>query len=405
MRRHRPDFVILVLMAALMVVGLIVVYAIGPTWARFQNSVFDQDLSDWHFFMKHIVSVAVAVVAFAAAYLVPIKTTKRLSRVILGAGFALCIFMAIASLAGGLGVVDTVNGSASWIYVGAFSFQPAELLKIGLILYLAGYLSGAKRDGSLDNWKSLIPVAIVVGAALLFVAVIQNDIGTALTIGLIVLVMMVASGMSWKILGPILGGILVMGLVVAPIVVSHLPPEKQNRFPVWMGAEEQSEHIQNALLALGTGGVTGVGIGGSVQTAGYLPESLNDSIFAVIGEVFGFVGAAAVVVMLAMLCMRTVRTGERLVDDDSRLITMGVFAWIASHALINIMGISGLFIFTGITLPFLSTGGSSMMMMGAALGMVMQLSCYTSREVINDHENISSWRGNRRARDAGRSRS
>jgi cell division protein FtsW len=404
MRRHRPDLLILILMLALMALGLIVVYAIGPTWARFQNSVFQQDLSDWHFFLKHVVSIAMAVACFVAAYLIPVRLVKRWAKLILIVGLVICALMAVAAATGGWGLVNTINGSAGWISLGAFSFQPAEVLKFGLILWMAIYLAEQRRKGSLNRWRTLAPIAIWAGLALVMVAGFQSDLGTAMIIVLITAVMLIASGMTWRILGPIFGGALVLGALLIPLVVTHLPVEKQNRFPTWMGAEQQSEHIQNALIALGTGGVTGVGIGDSVQTAGYLPESLNDSIFAVIGEVFGLVGTVAVVMVLTALLIRVTRVGDRLVDGDNRLITVGVFAWVGGHMLINVMGITGLFVFTGITLPFLSTGGSSMMMMGAALGLVLQLSCYTNREVVND-EDISSWRGHRRTRDASHRRS
>ena len=124
----------------------------------------------------------------------------------------------------------------------------------------------------------------------------------------------------------------------------------------------------------------GVGVGNSVQATGYLPESINDSVFAVMGETFGFVGLMTVVIIFLVLLLRVLRVGEMGADDEQRLIALGVFAWVASQMAINIMAMTGLMPLTGITLPLLSYGGTSMMFTTIALGLVLQLSCYTRRE-------------------------
>ena len=134
------------------------------------------------------------------------------------------------------------------------------------------------------------------------------------------------------------------------------------------------------MIAIGTGGFTGVGIGNSVQATGYLPESINDSVFAVMGETFGFVGLVAVVGCFTVLLLRLLRTANYLHDTEESLVVVGVFAWAAAHVVVNIASMTGLIPLTGITLPLLSYGGTSMLFTAAALGLALQLSCYTARE-------------------------
>jgi cell division protein FtsW len=116
--------------------------------------------------------------------------------------------------------------------------------------------------------------------------------------------------------------------------------------------------------------------------AGYLPESLNDSVFAVIGEMFGFIGLLAVVIVFVWLLLEIFKTGEKLADNTERLVVFGIFGWIGAHAIINMAAMSGLVVLTGITLPFLSLGGTSILCTAAALGIVFQLSRKTNREVV-----------------------
>lgn len=169
------------------------------------------------------------------------------------------------------------------------------------------------------------------------------------------------------------------------------------------GSGENTHHIDNALLAIGRGGLFGVGIGNSVQATGYLPESINDSIFAVLGETFGFVGLMLVIGGFAVLLSRLLKTAERLdVDDVGRFVVVGVFAWVLGHVIINVMGMTGIVPMKGITLPFLSSGGTSMMFVAMAMGICLQLSGWTKREVRN--EDNGGRRGERRTRYPSSSR-
>jgi cell division protein FtsW len=146
------------------------------------------------------------------------------------------------------------------------------------------------------------------------------------------------------------------------------------------------------MLAIGTGGFFGVGIGNSVQATGYLPESINDSVFAIMGETFGFVGLFVIIAVFGAMLIRMLKVAEHTPGRNERYYIVAVFAWTLAQVAVNIMAMTGLVPVTGITLPLLSYGGTSMIFISFAIGLVLQLSCYTSREVIKN-EDISSRRG------------
>ncbi len=180
----------------------------------------------------------------------------------------------------------------------------------------------------------------------------------------------------------------VLGALGGLMIVSA--PHRMARMATFSG-EGNSYHIDNALIAIGRGGMFGVGVGNSVQATGYLPESINDSVFAVIGETFGFVGLMVVMGCFVGLLMRMLRVSDRLGGGD-RLMAVGVFAWVGSHVIINVAAMTGLIPLTGITLPLLSYGGTSMAFTALGLGLVLQLSAITSREVIKDEDSSGGGR-------------
>ena len=174
-------------------------------------------------------------------------------------------------------------------------------------------------------------------------------------------------------------------------------PHRRERLWTYLGITEQKTetededdanayHIENALIAIGTGGLLGVGIGNSVQATGYLPESINDSVFAIMGETFGFIKLCLVLFGFVWLLMRILKVADYSSDYENSLIAVGAFAWIMTHLVVNVMAMTNIIPLTGITLPLLSYGGTSMMAVAGILGLVYQLSQYTSRQVVTDRE-------------------
>lgn len=375
MRKHKSDRIIGVLTVILLAIGLIVIYAIGPMRANVMNAAYGTDYGENYFFWRQLINVILALAVFVVAFNFPYKIVRKFSKIVLLIGLGLCALLAILAWANSP-LVSCQLGACRWFDFG-ISLQPAEVLKFGLVLYLAGLMAERKQEGKLDSWSDFwLPFAIVCGLSLFFVVVLQKDLGTGAGMMAIILIMLFMSGVRMKYFAITVG--VILGLGVLSIAVS---PHRMERILTFSSDESSdSYHIENALIAIGTGGLFGVGVGNSVQATGYLPESINDSVFAVMGETFGFVGLVAIVGCFTVLLLRLLKTAKFLHDDEQSLVVVGIFAWAMAHVVINIAAMTGLIPLTGITLPLLSYGGTSMLLMAAALGLALQLSCYTSRE-------------------------
>ena len=400
MRKHKSDRVIAVLTFLLMGLGLIVIYAIGPMRANFMNAAYGVDYDANYFFIHQLISVVLAAGAFILAFKIPYEQTRRVAKILMMAGLVACAVLMVAGWAH-MGIAKCEVGACRWFNLGALgSFQPAELLKLGLVLYLSGLVAERKKEGKLESSSDFwMPFAVVAVLSLGFVVVVQKDFGSGVPIAAIILAILWMSGVSVKKFWTIVG-IAAIGAVL--LVVSS--PHRLERLSTFGGGDTaDSYHIDNAMIAIGTGGFWGVGIGNSVQATGYLPESINDSVFAVMGETFGFRGLVLVIVGFLILLLRLLKVSEYLPDAEERLVVIGVFAWVMSHTVVNVAAMTGLIPLTGITLPLLSYGGTSMIFVAFALGLTLQLSCYTGREVINEY--TSSRRGERGTYYTGRRRS
>ena len=406
-RRHRPDMQIVLYMGLLMLLGLVVMFAIGPQRANVLNAAFGSDYSDTYFFMKQLMSIGIALFAFAAMALIPFERLLKYQRALLFAGIGACLLLAFASQVG-WGIAQETYGATRWFNLGPIgSLQPAEILKFGVLIYIALFLAARVKMKEVSNWQeTLLPIGVIVGVALLLVVVIQKDLGTGVSLLSIVLMMLFMAGIKWKIVGSVLGIVLVAGVL---LIVSA--PHRLERVATFFQGDKtttsdaSSYHIEHAKIAIGTGGIIGVGIGNSVQATGYLPEAINDSVFAIMGETFGFVGLVATILLFVALLMRLLKVMDHLLDYRLKLIVAGVFGWFSAHVILNIGAMIGLIPLTGITLPLLSFGGTSMLFVAAALGLVFQLSRYTthgSNLKEMSYEDSSSRRGLGRSRYASR---
>ena len=392
MRKHKSDRLIGVITIVLLILGLVVIYAIGPMRANFMNSAYGLDYEENYFFKHQLISVVLSVVAFFAAFKVPYDKVRKISKIFILLGLLSCAALAIlAAVNSSLAVCQL--GACRWISLGSLgSFQPAELLKLGLVLYLAQLTAERKKEGKLEKNDFWIPFAVVGVLSIVFVVYFQQDLGSTVVIVAIMMAILLVSGMSWKKIG-IVVGILALGGVISILISPH----RMERLMTFTSSEgSDSYHIDNALLAIGTGGLTGVGVGNTVQATGYLPESINDSVFAVMGETFGFVGLMLVLVCFTILLFRILRVVEYCGEEEHGYVAVGVFAWVAAHVVINIAAMTGLIPLTGITLPLLSYGGTSMMFTAAMLGLVLQLSCYSRRKIKDETKSKISTRGVKR---------
>lgn len=387
-RKHKSDLVILFATLILMALGLIVIYAIGPMRANVLNSTYGTSYAENEFFLGQLRSVIFSLVAFFLAFkVVPYKVLNKFAKPIMIVALALSVLLWILSLAGS-SLARCELGECRWFALGPVSFQPAEFLKLALVIYLADFLARKREAGEIGKLKEFwLPLIIVAGASLFLVVVAQGDLGTGVALIAILFGMLLISGLSTK--QYIIMLIIVLVASVGAIATSS---HRRERIDAWIdtlqGAEmtDSTYHIENAMLAIGTGGFSGVGIGNSVQATGYLPESINDSVFAIMGETFGFLGLFLIVAIFGVILLRLLKVAGHTGPMDQRLVIIGVFSWMLAQVVVNIMAMTGLVPVTGITLPFLSYGGTSMVFISYGIGLSLQISCYTSREEVKNED-------------------
>ena len=405
-RKHKSDLVILFAALGLMAVGLIVIYAIGPMRANVLNNTYGTDYDSNFFFVGQLRSVGLSLLAFFAAFkCIPYKYIKKFAKPLMIVALVLSGLLWILAMAHS-SMVKCELGECRWFNFGGLSFQPAELLKLAMVIYLADFLSRKREEGVIGQWQEFwLPLLIVCGLSLFLVVIAQGDLGTGVALIAIIFGTLLISGVPAKQYLIMLA--LVLAVAVGSVATSA---HRMERVTAWLttltGGEstDSTYHIDNAMLAIGTGGMFGVGIGNSVQATGYLPESINDSVFAIMGETFGFIGLFLVIAVFGVMLLRMLKVTEATTEPNERILVAGVFSWMLAQVVVNIMAMTSLVPVTGITLPLLSYGGTSMVFIAFAIGLVLQVSCYTSREVIRN-EDISSRRGLRGAHHSSSRRS
>jgi len=289
--------------------------------------------------------------------------------------FGLTVLCLILIFIPGLGT--KVYGASRWLAIGPFSFQPSEMAKLSIILYLSAWLAkqGKKQVG--DFYEGFIPFLVILGV-LGFLVIKQPDTGT---LGLILCISLgiffVAGARMTHIALIVSGAIGFLGVLIA------LAPYRMQRMLVFLNPEHDSQgvgyQVTQALIAVGSGGFFGAGLGQSRQKFNYLPEPVTDSIFAVFSEEWGFFGAMVLIGLFTWLIIRGINVARTAPDDFGRLIATGVTVWIFAQTFINIMAITGLIPLTGVPLPFMSYGGTSLVFLLAGVGLMLNISRQSSQ--------------------------
>jgi len=268
-----------------------------------------------------------------------------------------------------------LKGAQRWLYLGSFSFQPSEILKLSVIIYFAAWFS--KREIRVHQWShSAAPFFTVLGFVSLLLA-LQPDVGTLSLIILISLAIYFSAGASMK---QLMAVVLIMAILFLGLI--YFEPYRLNRILTFFNPssdiEGRSYHIRQAILGIGSGGIFGVGFGKSQQKINFLPEPVGDSIFVILVEELGLVGAGFLVAMFLALAVKLINIAKYAPDYFSQLLVIGVLFWIVGQAFINIAAVSGLMPLTGIPLPFVSYGGTALAAMLAGLGIVDNISKYSN---------------------------
>lgn len=269
----------------------------------------------------------------------------------------------------GLGVSH--GGAHRWIRVGLLSFQPSEFLKIGFIMYFSAWLASVKDKA--DTFKyGFLPFAVITGIVGL-VLLLQPDTDTFMITVFSGIAMYLSGGGRWKYIF-LIGIIGVIGLTV----LAFTRPYVMSRITTFISPEKNSQgsgyQIQQSLIAIGSGGMFGRGFGQSIQKFNVLPEPIGDSIFAVASEEFGFVGAISIIVLFIFFALRGLKIAGQVPDTFGRLMVVGIVILIVSQAFVNIGAMVGVLPLSGITLPFISHGGTALFMTLAEVGIVLNIS-------------------------------
>jgi len=360
--RRAPAWEVFLTALALTCLGIVMVYSASSVAAQAQYR-------DGAFFLKRqVLYTIIGLAAMSVAWKVHYARLRRWTVPLL----ALTVLAVIVVLFPHIGRV--AGGARRWLPLGGvFNFQPAELAKLGLILYLSNFL--ANRGARVRQFiPGLVPPLLVL--LILAVAILkQPDLGSVLILAMIAGVMLFVGGAR-------LVHLLAIGCAAVPAVIAVVLHESYRSSRLlafldpWKDPQGTGFHIIQSLLALGSGGLTGLGLGHSTQKFFYLPERHTDFIFAIIGEELGLAGAGAVIVLFALIAVWGFRIASRLPDRYGILLTTGLTTMLVGQAALNIGVVTGAVPITGVPLPFISFGGSSLVSNYLAIGMLLNLSQY-----------------------------
>lgn len=353
----RPEDTLRVLVLGLVTFGIVMVYSSSSFAAtlRGENSI--------GFAARQAVFALIGVGAYWVGTRINLRAAQRLANAMMVAATV----MLVAVLIPGVGM--EINGSRRWFSLGVTQLQPAEFAKIALIMWIAAGV--ARNPRIVRTPRGLVPY---VGATVLFslLIVVEPDLGTASMLFLVSLAMLYVAGAH----GPHVAGI--AGAVIgAALVVTSMSPYHQQRMMAfidpWGDAEGKGFQLIQALVAVGTGGLHGVGLGQGQQKAFYIPEAHNDMILATIAEELGFLGVAGLLVVLGLVILLAFRIALTAPTVFQRLIAVGLTALIAGQALDNMLSTLGWAPITGVPLPFVSYGGSSLIMLLFSVGILVNI--------------------------------
>ena len=356
--RSSTAILLVATVAVLNVVGVIMVLSASSV-----ASLTDYG-SPWYFFLRQLMWTALGLGAFVFAVRFDYRRWRALIRPLL----ILSGVLLVVVLVPGVGIY--VSGSRRWLGVGIFRFQPSEIAKLALLLYAADLVS--RRAGELRNWRRVVRPVILVLAGFTALVLKEPDLGSAMVLALVVFAVLIAGGVPKLHLATVLaaGVTLVTLLAVAE-------PYRRARMLTFLHPFADSTNagyqISQSLIALGSGGLTGVGLGAGRAKWNFLPNAHTDFIFAIIGEELGLIGCFLVMALFVAFGVLGTRAALRAPDRFGALIAAGATVWVVGQAIINIGAVVGLLPVTGIPLPFVSFGGSALITTMLATGILVNV--------------------------------
>ncbi len=360
---HKPDRILLFVIFILIGLGLIILSSASTEISR------ERFGKPYYYFVHQLIyGVGIGLIMFFVVQRIPYTFWKKLALPILGISIIALILVFVPGLGFGY------SGAKRWIDLKIFPLQPSELVKLGFIIYLAAWLENRNVEIKKVS-KSTFPFLIIMGLIAMLI-IKQPDIGT---LGVIVLIGIAVFFVGGAKIGHIFL-IMLSGLALLFTLIK-IAPYRMNRLLVFLNPNLEplgiGYQLKQALIAIGSGGIFGVGLAHSRQKFNYLPSPASDSIFAIAAEELGFIGATVLITLFLLLTIRGFKIAKNAPDRFSQLTAMGIAFWFLIQAFINIGAMSGLIPLTGITLPFISYGASSMIISLISAGILINISKYT----------------------------
>jgi cell division protein FtsW len=357
-----PDYWLILAIIGLLVTGLVMVYSASQLAAP----------GDPSYWLRH---QCVWAVLGGAALLLAVSIDYRRLRSLALPGILLAFLLLVVVFLIG----QSISGGQRWLSFGPLSFQPSELVKLLLIIYFAHWLV-CKGELVQSFSYGLVPFAMLLGGVLVFI-VLQNDVGTSLVIAFIGLAMFYAAGarISHLLVALAVGACSYMVIILATSFRRARFEAFLHPLPPSCGGSSSYQLCQG-LISLGSGGITGRGLGDSIQKAGYLPNPFTDGIFAITGEELGLLGCMAIIIFFVFITYRGLQIARHASDPFGSLLACGITCWFVIQAAINIGSVVDLIPYTGVPLPFVSFGGSSLITCLAGVGILLNISRHTQRE-------------------------
>ena len=348
----------------LIVVGLLTVLGLVMVLSASSVQALRNHGSSWYFFNRQLLWVAMGTGALVATSRVDYRRWRTIAVSVLG--LAICLMVLV--LVPGIGI--KVSGSSRWLGHGPFRLQPSELAKLGMLLFSADLLT--RRHDKVRDWRQTTRPVIGYFFLLGVLLLAQPDLGTTLVTGCIVFGVLFLAGIpiGW------MGG-LGLGAALLTLLLAKVEPYRWRRMTSFLNpfadASNTGYQAAQGRIAMATGGLTGVGLGASRAKWGFLPAAHTDFIFAIIGEELGLAGSLSVLILFGAFAVLGARAALRAPDRFGFLLAGGVTAWVLGQAVINLGAVVGLLPITGVPLPFVSSGGSSLVPMMAGLGMLLNV--------------------------------
>ena len=378
---HLEYHLLVLVTLGLVAFGLVMVYS-----ASSARALLSADAPSYYLKRQAIYAV-MGLVALVILSRFDFHRLRRATQPLLAVTFVLLVAVLVVGTA--------VNGARRWIPIGFMNFQPSELAKLVLALWTAALLARKPAPRTLGELAK--PIGVVVGLACALI-LIEPDLGTAIAIAIMVSAILIVSGTRLRLLASA-GGI---GITLVLLAIWFEPYRRERIFSFldpWHDPQGAGFQAVQSMIALGSGGVFGVGLGESVQKIYYLPEASTDMIFAIVGEELGLIGAAAVIAAFAVFAYAGFNIALRCRDPYGKRLAAGITALICGQAAVNVSAVMGLAPLTGIPLPFVSYGGSSLVVGLAAVGILLNIA--SNHAVVRETEMPDRGRRNRRARAAG----